>query len=407
MIKYTPKEYIQIDLANQFGISSNKFEHLIKWTKIHDTQLESLIAKAKDKYRFIAALMAYRDIQQDKPTGYLVGLDAGASGIAILGALSGCEVTARNTGIIGNSCKDIYNICTQEINKSLSTKLTLDRKVVKGALMPSYYGSKRQPEIIFGKNTLELELFKIAAQTIAPGAHYLKSILLQAWQPHALYHEAMLPDGFEIKIPVLQTMKTKLEIDELDHLSLKMQYKDNIGTEKGLSLVANFTHACDGFLVREVGRRCNYNREQLISVYQILLADLNSTHYLKTKIINYITEEEKMWIDYKFLSLVAVEYINSDTVADYSIPFKEALLKLIMTTLKNPPFTILFIFDEYLSHPNYMNIVRQKVIDVLAEMADSRMASEIISQITKTKVNIIKLNPNLGDAIRKSNYIIH
>ena len=327
MKSYTPLEYLQIDLANHYGLDQLQFEERIEWAEQEGgAYLEDFVHQAKDSFRYQASLMAYRDAQAGKSIGYLVGLDAAASGIAILGALSGCHVTAANTGIIGPKRKDIYGICTNVMSGMLGAEIEIPRPEVKGALMPSYYGSKAQPKEVFGEDTPELCAFLDAAKEVAPGADMLKNILLMSWQPYALKHSWIMPDGFHVHIPVLQTMETKLEIDELDHTSIKMLYEDNIGTETGLSLVANFTHSCDAYMIREVARRCD--------------------------------------------------------------------------------FDILFIHDEYLCHPNNMNHVRQTVIDVLAEMADSNLANSILSQITGQPALMTKLSADLGNEIRKGEYII-
>lgn len=62
--------------------------------------------------------------------------------------------------------------------------------------------------------------------------------------------------------------------------------------------------------------------------------------------------------------------------------------------------------DEFMAHPNYMNHVRQIVIDVLAEMADSNIMNHILSQITGEPVSIPPIDCKLGDLIRESEYII-
>ena len=79
---FSPLEYIQIDIASQFGLSDKPFDERIAWVNNNETILESLESQAKKKtrYRYIAAVMAYREVQAGLPTDHRVGFDASASG---------------------------------------------------------------------------------------------------------------------------------------------------------------------------------------------------------------------------------------------------------------------------------------------------------------------------------------
>lgn len=338
MKTYTPLQYLQIDIANHYGLDKLQFEERIQWVLDNEEHLESKTEMADDKYRYIAAILAYRQAQNNEPVHHLVGLDANASGIAILGAISGCKTTARNTGIIGKQQKDVYGICTDIMSALLDSDVEVPRKEVKSALMPCYYGSKVAPKEVFGKDTDELEAFEEASQAVAPGAHVLKDTLLMAWQPNVLKHSWVMPDGFKVEIPVLQTMETTLRIKELDDTRIKMLYEDNVGSEEGLSLVANVTHSIDGMLVREVARRCNYNDTQLERVRDILYQRIHTGKTGKD-----CPHIEGLWNETGFLSLTGVECINEESVYDFGLNYCSELLELIECTLQKPTFEVLFI----------------------------------------------------------------
>lgn len=135
---YTPLEYLKIDIANQFGLDKFLFEERIKWVDDHETQLEQLTDQAdnKTKDRFISAVMAYREVQADRPTGHLVGLDACASGPQIMSAVTRDPVGAKHTNLNGNQRNDVYSITTNTMNRLLGNDVKYDRKQVKMALMP-------------------------------------------------------------------------------------------------------------------------------------------------------------------------------------------------------------------------------------------------------------------------------
>lgn len=79
---FTPLEYLQIDIANQFGLDKQPFEDRIAWVEANENNLEDLEpqAKKKTRYRYAVAVMAYREVQAGKPTGHRVGFDACSSG---------------------------------------------------------------------------------------------------------------------------------------------------------------------------------------------------------------------------------------------------------------------------------------------------------------------------------------
>ena len=77
----------------------------------------------------------------------------------------------------------------------------------------------------------------------APGAFSTLDVLRRAWQPHALYHYWVMPDGFTCEIRVLEKKETRVEIDELNHHKFRTSYTINEGSEYGISLPANVTHS--------------------------------------------------------------------------------------------------------------------------------------------------------------------
>lgn len=217
MTDYTPQEYVKIDIANAFGKDKLSFKQRIAWVN-SAKDLRNLVPRAEKPAQYVAAVQALEDSINGIPSGHLVGLDACASGITILGILSGCETTAKNTGVIGKKRMDFYKECTEAMNELLVDDVVVSRADAKQATMTAYYGSKAKPKEIFGEDTDELFAFYTAQESIAPGACYLMRELLNSWQPYALEHRHTLPDGFNAIVPVLQKQKVKIEIDELASL---------------------------------------------------------------------------------------------------------------------------------------------------------------------------------------------
>ncbi len=67
-------------------------------------------------------------------------------------------------------------------------------------------------------------------------------------------------------------------------------------------------------------------------------------------------------------------------------------------------FRILTVHDAFFASPNRMNFVRQFYRQILADIADSNLLSDILSQIVGYKVEFQKFSLGLGNDIRKANY---
>jgi len=404
MQTFTGKQYIQIDIANQMaidGLDKKSFEERIAWVNEYESDLEDLVDLAKKPFQYLAAVMAYRDTQAGIPTGHLVGVDAGASGLQIMAALTGCQTTARNTGLIGDKCNDIYAITAKDMSLILGENVDIPRSEVKSAQMPMYYGSKQKPKDVFGDGTEEYYAFHEANRRVAPGACELLDIFLQSWQPYALSHSWVMPDGFTVYVPVMVQKDTKIEVDELQHCSFIYRHDVNEGTEKGLSLAANICHATDGMVVRELSRRCNYDEAQLLRAKKVI----------ERKVFGYVAyfnrptpRIESLAISSKFCSLVGIESLNYISVADFEDTYLMQLLNLIDATLEHKSFPVTAVHDEFKSHANYVNVVRQTYIDIMAEIAESDMLSSILTQIRGEYFEVEKYSENLGELIRSSEY---
>lgn len=237
MQTYSPVEYIKIDIANQAGHDNKSFQQRIAWVdSIKD--LRSKTPQTENPAQYLAAVMALEDALAGRPTGHLIGLDACASGISILGILTGCHVTSRNTGVIGQKRMDMYDECTKAMNTLLEGNIETTRNDVKKSQMTWFYGSKATPKRIFGEDTHELWAFYKAQESVAPGACYIMREFLDSWQPYATHHSHTLPDGYHAVVPVLQKFKSKIEIDELDHATISYIYEDIAGSETGLAVAA-------------------------------------------------------------------------------------------------------------------------------------------------------------------------
>ena len=348
---FSPLEYIKLDIANQFGLDKKQFEDRLDWVNTNEHQLESFENQASDKYRYIAAVMAYREVQAGKPTGHRVGFDACSSGPQIMSALLRDLTGAENTSLIGSKRNDLYQVVTETIKEYLPIDYPIEytRKDIKGVLMPFYYGSIMKPIELFGDNTIEHAAFMKVQAMVCPGAAYLLPILKNSWNAYANEHSWVLPDGFVARVKVTQIKETIIEVDELDHLKFTHQYLINEGTEEGVANIANPIQSIDAFIVREMTRRCNYDRIQ----FQRVLALLKKRASKKHSNADEVNSIQKIWIDQKITSLVDLEGLKWKDISTFNSDYCNQLIALVERCLNRPSFPVITVHKNHCGCKTY------------------------------------------------------
>ncbi len=155
----------------------------------------------------------------------------------------------------------------------------------------------------------------------------------------------------------------------------------------------NAIHSIDGMLVREMNRRCNYDRKQLEDCLKILATD----HRPRVN-LNLVDKTEMVLMSH-------MDLITPASVRHMDIGFLTRLEDLIRNVTFNQSFELVCVHDEYKAHANNMNVVRYWYKELLAELADSHIMQSIIRQICNNdKITLDRASEDLGNYIRKSNY---
>jgi hypothetical protein len=201
----------------------------------------------------------------------------------------------------------MYTKITEKMSQLLGVTVNIDRKLVKSAMVPYLYGSKRMPKVVFGDKTPELSAFYDAQRLVAPGAVELMKIIQECWQPYTDIHQWVMPDGFTVRVPVIQADTTKIEVDEADHITFKYQTDVIAGTAKGISLLANVIQSCDGYVAREMVRRCPFD---MISIHDEFLSHPNNMNYVRTVYIDIMAEIADMPLLNSILSQITNKPIS-------------------------------------------------------------------------------------------------
>lgn len=412
---YTGWHWLLIDAANAFGHDKMIFEDRIAWAEANLHNLEALADQAETQPLYLKAVMAIRKAQRGEPTGHMVGVDATCSGIQIMSALTGCVAGADATGLIDPDRRaDAYTSVTDAMNTILATEglsVNVSRKDAKSATMTSFYGSKAKPKEIFGEDTPELNAFYQAAVQVAPGAWELLQDLLKSWQAYALQHAWKLPDGYDAMVKVMSKKEVRIEVDELDHASFTYEFYENEGTKSGLANAANVTHSMDAYVLREMHRRCNHDREVVEQARAFIQMEMiartmdeGRAAYAETNAKTEYYREQ--YARSSLASAVILPHLTEDSVAFLDQAHLEVLAEICEGMLQHRPFPLVTVHDEFKAHANNVNWVRWHYREILAEIADSNVLDDILSQIHGEPGTFNKLSFNLGDQIRKSNYAL-
>lgn len=413
MKKFTGIEYLAIDIANQYGKSDNPstnlndldklpFEERIQWVKKHQEILESLTEEAEEPHLYFKAVNAFRKTLQGLPIGHVVALDAVCSGLQIMSVLTGCRSGCELTGLIDpNTRTDAYSLICQAIGMNIS------RGDAKDAVMQTYYGSQSIAENLFGYQTPTYYAFYEAMQSKGPGAWSMLQCLLNLWNPNTLAHSWILPDGYKAFVPVMVKKETRVHIEELDY-TMTIGYEENAPSNFGLSLPANVTHSVDAYVLRSVVRRCNYTPKQVKDTLDLIEIELlqrglsfqDATNEFDEELQKYID----LWVETKMIDVVIINHLDRYNMHQPPTELLKRLSKVLTQVLTHEPFEVITVHDSFACHPNHSNQLRYWYKEVLAELADSTVLEFTLNQLSSQKIRVKKLNSNLADLIRESNY---
>ncbi|APD18106.1 RNA polymerase [Vibrio phage JSF3] len=407
MNKFTPIQYIMIQIANSFGKDKLLFEERIEWVKTNGKKLRTLADEADDKAQYIRAVLELeRVLNGQKFTNLPIGLDATASGLQILSILSGCVTTGSQVGlVIPNKRCDVYTALGNHMNEYLpeDKQIVLSgtpregqftRSDLKQPLMTHFYFSKEQPKKVFGDNTVELIAFYKAVEQMAPGANALMHDIYGAMRKEATEYKWTLPDGHTAFTRVFVEKDFKVELEELKNRSgnsstFTHRMNVNAPNERDVALVANVVHSVDGFLVREMQGRMNHNKKQLLKV-------LDVTAGCK------VTNRDEMVSIYE-----AEHLLNGKT--QYTDNTLGLLREVIESVIENPVAPMTSVHDQFNTVAPFCNQMRQYYIDICAQMTESNMIQNILRELYfNPNLRYVKEGKHLelAKAIRNSNYSI-
>lgn len=237
---FTGKQYLAIDIANNYGLDKLSWDDRLKWFDENEHKLGALVKQAEEPALFYAGSVAWQKAKAGKTSGYPISLDATCSGIQILACLAGDRKAASLVNVVDTGKReDAYTTLYQFMATAIGDTAKIERKQCKSAIMTSFYGSTSIPKTIFGEGAL-LDAFHQTMEENAPGAWEINKTMLAIWDDTVLEHDWVLPDNFHVRIKVMGAVT-----DTVHFLNepFDVTYKQNMPVSEGRSLSANMVHS--------------------------------------------------------------------------------------------------------------------------------------------------------------------
>lgn len=397
--RFTGIQYLQIDIANNFGLDKQDWNTRLDWFNENQEKLLSLVPQAKAPALFYAGIQAWNQAQQGLPIGYPISLDACSSGLQLLACLTGDDKATILCGVIDTGHReDAYSVIYNEMVNSIGESAKISRDDCKDAIMCSLYGSTAVPKQVFGEGKL-LQVFVDTMNNLAPAAWALNQVFLDIWDSTVLSHDWVLPDNFHVHVKVTGTIKEKVQFFNKPY---EVVTKVNMPKEKGRSLAANAIHSIDGFLVRELTRRCDY-RPDVVAKIQGMIFNCWEKNGLKDTINNHMLKT--LWLHYQdsgYLSARILDYITEDNISYID----RSVIQELIDSLPVKPFKVMSIHDCFRVLSNYGNDLREQYNLQLTLIAKSNLLSFTLTQIMGKEIKVDKANPNMWKHIMDSNYTL-
>ena len=336
-----------------------------------------------------AAVINYQKTLKGLPIGYMISLDAASSGLQLLSLMAECPTSFKLCGGDENIL-DAY----AELYLSINSNTGLTRKQVKHAIMTAFYGSEATPKGYFKEN---IEEFYKTMEKMAPGAWDLNIGLQELWDDIDQTYSWVLPDNFYACVETHDT-----EVVPFTFLDKKydLLQKKNRRPKFHKGLGPNLVHSVDGFIVREIARRCNFNPNRIY--YLMNLIQRGEEYGTDGPGAEMVTRLWDLYLQSGYLSVRILDYLYQDTMGLVDPMVIAQLIK----SMPSERFDLLYNHDCFRCHPNYGNDLRRQYNIILADLCKSKMLDFIASQICKKPIKTRKIGHIPAEVILNANYTL-
>ncbi len=163
-------------------------------------------------------------------------------------------------------------------------------------------------------------------------------------------------------------------------------------------------------MLRSIHRRCNYDVEVVEAASLLieeallskLLGNVDEGIDIDGKVSYYVEQYERS----KMADVVILPWLDSLNVYLLSKEHLQQLADIVNGMKQYKPFHVVTVHDEFKCHANNMNWLRYQYKEILAELSESQVLNDILSQLYHMPVKFQMIGTELGKAIRESNYTL-
>lgn len=425
--QYSGLDYLKIDVASTFGLDKKTWEERLQWFEEHKDNLRDpeLLKKADSLPMYLAAVNAWEDTVQGKPTGYCCNLDATSSGPQLLSALLGDRSLAENCNVLPDKDEqgkikridlysEIYAAMCQIMGQKMHTQFNAEtmkldagasyeikRAHMKYAVMRSFYGSTLIIENIFGKETPEEDMFKHVMELAAPEGWAYNEMLTNGWNKEAIGQFWTMPDGFDVTCLVEGKVNVQLNYNGQE---VTFAYrKDGIPAEKGRCLCANAVHSVDGWICREMVRCLHYNPETVLFAMNCLNGKFTEAKTSKYQLAMF-NKLLGLWRSTGLMSIRILDFITPETAKE--LTGNEVMhICDVVRNFPEKPIDFMMIHDCFRVHPMYCNYVRYHYTRLLSEINKSAFVTKLTEDLSAGDMTAVR-KEDFSDEILTSEYAL-
>jgi len=278
MQHFTGLDYLKIDIANAFGKDKESWGVRLAWTNHNINDLEDRVSLADEPMLYLKAVAALRKTEAGIPSGHAMMLDATASGLQIMAALSGCKKTAGYVNMIDTGDReDVYTSMVDEMNLILPTHEYVNRNDIKKPLMTHFYNKMSQDTL----TDAQQKAFYDVMSGEFTGAQAVMDLINQYWDEYTTEHKWTLPDGHVACVKVTEMVNARIQVDELANTTFTYRFEANMPSIKSSSLVPNVIHSIDAYIAREMVRMAYVQGFQLAHIHDAFAAHPNNMNLVR------------------------------------------------------------------------------------------------------------------------------
>ena len=387
----TGLEYLMADIACKHDKAYEKEswdKRLHHFSEI-DFKNPDTFKQASNPIGLRAAYIALEDTAMGKESGYLISLDAASSGLQLLSLLVSCPISWKLCGGDENIL-DAYT----EIYQHMDTGTPIEREDTKQAILTALYGSIVKPKAVFGK---DIDVFYECMEKMAPGAWDLNLEIQELWnEVEGTTYDWTMPDNF---YACIETQDKEIIFFKFLEKKFKVVQKVNERPRFHKGLGPNLIHSIDGFIVREMYRRCQYTPHIIERVLKCIKRGDKGTNGKSADMVQILWN---LYQESGFLSARILDFLYEDTIGlvDVNIIFD------LISTFPDQPFQLVCVHDCFRSHANYGNDVRRMYNTLLADLNDSNLLPFMASQVANQDISTHKSGKISRDVILNANYTL-